>query len=205
MRTAQPADRVEVHDVLPGQDGPGARGVDFRDGVSSRPSRAVAFDVDPTSLASLREGLPGWEIDTINGASPGSLADNWYPGAADFLVVSAGDNASETLGLCRFLSFCTQYSREAREERAEALGPRKTLPAFRPDAPLLVLVPPGQETLVGAALEAGARSCLVLPIHPKDVTSVLARARAGNQPGRHTLNLDQAQLEDRWRDDGGQG
>jgi hypothetical protein len=34
---------------------------------------------------------------------------------------------------------------------------------------------------------------------------MLARAHAGNQPGRHTLNLDQAQREDRWRDDGGQG
>jgi len=40
---------------------------------------------------------------------------------------------------------------------------------------------------------------------PKEVVGVLAHARAGNQPGRHTLNLDQAQIEDRWRDDGGQG
>jgi hypothetical protein len=29
--------------------------------------------------------------------------------------------------------------------------------------------------------------------------------RQGNQPGRHTLNLDPAQREDHWRDDGGQG
>jgi hypothetical protein len=60
-------------------------------------------------------------------------------------------------------------------------------------------------TLVGAALEAGAHSCLMLSVHAKDVASMLVHARAGNQPGRHTLNLDQAQIEGRWRDDGGQG
>jgi hypothetical protein len=58
---------------------------------------------------------------------------------------------------------------------------------------------------VWAALEAGADSCLVLPVHAKGVASMLVHARAGNQPGRHTLNLDQAQIEGRWRDDGGQG
>jgi DNA-binding NarL/FixJ family response regulator len=41
-----------------------------------------------------------------------------------------------------------------------------------------------QEALVRAALDAGANSCLVLPVHPKDLTSVVARARAGNRlPG----------------------
>jgi len=189
--------------VLP----PAERGIAFRDGVSSKPARAVAFDVETASLASLREALPGWQIDTINGATPASLARNWDPGAVDLLVVSARGNVNvtEILGLYRFLSFCTGYSTEAREEGAETLDPRENLPALRPDAPLLVLVAPGQETLVGPALEAGARSCLVLPIHPKEVASMLAHARAGNQPGRHTLNLDQAQIEDRWRDDGGQG
>jgi hypothetical protein len=58
---------------------------------------------------------------------------------------------------------------------------------------------------VWAALEAGADSCLVLPVHAKGMASVLARGRRGNQPGRHTLDLDRAQSEDRWRDDGGQG
>jgi serine phosphatase RsbU (regulator of sigma subunit)/DNA-binding NarL/FixJ family response regulator len=177
----------------------------FREGVSSKPARAVAFDVDAASLASLGEALPGWEIDTINGATPASLADNWDPAAADLLVVSVRDNATETLGLCRFLSICTRYSTEAREEGAETLSPRGNLLAVQPDAPLLVLVPSDQETLVGAVLRAGAHSCLVLPIHPKEVASMLAHARAGNQPGRHTLNLEQAQTEDRWRDDGGQG
>jgi hypothetical protein len=37
------------------------------------------------------------------------------------------------------------------------------------------------------------------------VAGMLARVRQGNQPGRHTLSLDPAQIEDRWRDDGGQG
>jgi hypothetical protein len=68
-----------------------------------------------------------------------------------------------------------------------------------------VLVPSGQGPLVRAALEAGAHSCLLLPIYAKEVASMLVHARAGNQPGRHTLNLEGAQCEDRWRDDGGQG
>ena len=181
------------------------RGITFREGVSSKPSRAIAFDVDAASLASLREALPGWEIDTINGATPSSLVHNWNPGAVDLVVVSASDDAKQILDLCRFLSFCTWYSIDSREEVAAALGSRENLPALRPDAPVLVLVPAGRGRLVGAALEAGARSCLVLPIHPKEVARMLAHARAGNQPGRHTLSLDQAQIEDRWRDDGGQG
>ena len=77
--------------------------------------------------------------------------------------------------------------------------------ARRRNAPLLVLVPVGQESLVRAALEAGADSCLVLPVHAKEVASMLARLQQGNRPGRHTLNLERAQTEDPWRDDGGQG
>jgi hypothetical protein len=167
--------------------------------------RAAAFDLDAASLISLRKALTGWEIDTINGATAASLAHNWDPGAADLLVVSARDNVTETLGLCRFLSFCTEYSTEAREGRAETLGPEEKLPALRPDAPLLVLVPSGHEPLVRAALNAGAHSCLMLPIQAKEVTSMLVHARAGNRPGRRTLNLDRAQREGRWRDDIGQG
>ena len=34
---------------------------------------------------------------------------------------------------------------------------------------------------------------------------MLAHARAGNQPGRHTLSIERAQTDDCWRDDGGQG
>jgi hypothetical protein len=163
--------------------------------------------LDAASLVSLREALPGWEIDAINGATPASLAHNWDPAAADLLVVSARDNATETLGLCRFLSLCTGYSTDAREGGAETSGLHGRRPdqARRADAPLLVLVPSGQGPLVRAALEAGAHSCLLLPIYAKEVASMLVHARAGNQPGRHTLNLEGAQCEDRWRDDGGQG
>src|SRR5262245_58399539 len=70
--------------------------------------------------------------------------------------------------------------------------------------PLLVLVGPAQEALVSAALDAGANSCLVVPVQAEDLVSRVARARAGNRPGRHTLGLDRAQREDSWRDDGGE-
>jgi hypothetical protein len=181
------------------------RGSATRNGLPPKPSRAVAFDVDAASMVSLREALPTWEIATINGATAASLAHHWDPVAADLLIVTARDDATATLGLCRFLSFCTRYATEARDEGAKTLHLRESLPPFRLDAPLLVLAPPGHDTLVGAALEAGARSCLVLPIHAKDVASVLTRVHAAHKPGRHTLNLDQAPMDDHWRDDGGQG
>jgi DNA-binding NarL/FixJ family response regulator len=145
--------------------------------------RAVAFDGDAASLNSLREAFPGWEIEVVSGATTGSLAQDWNPGAADLLVVGAGDHMAETLGLCRGL-------------RSQA---------GRAFTALLVLVPPAQEALVSAALHAGAQGCLVLPVHAKEVASAVSRARAGNQPGRHTLSLEGAQREDQWRDDGGQG
>jgi DNA-binding response OmpR family regulator len=99
------------------------------------------------------------------------------------LIVGARDDEAATLDLCR--------------------GLRKQ--AGRAVTPLLVLVRPAQQALVRNVLKAGADSCLVLPINAKEVASMLVRAQAGNQPGRHTLNLDKAQTEDRWRDDGGQG
>jgi len=170
-------------------------------------SRAVAFDLDAASLASLREALPGWQIKDVCGTSATSLSRAWDPGAVDLLVVAAHENVNETLGLCRFLSFSTSYSKDFRPEAAGPLGLARGLlnQPRRRDAPLLVLSRPGQEAFVRAALEAGAHSCLVLPIHAKEVVSMLAHARAGNQPGRHTLDLEGAQTEDRWRDDGGQG
>ena len=69
---------------------------------------------------------------------------------------------------------------------------------------MLVLVQPGRELLVRAALEAGADSCLVLHVHAKELVTMLSRALAGNRPGRHTLGLDQPQSDDEWRDDGGE-
>lgn len=167
--------------------------------------RALVFDADEATLVGLQETLPGWDLEVVRGASAGSLSRGWDPGVADLLVVSAGTSGSQTLGLCRFLAFCTSYSAEARRS-AESPGLRAALrKPTRADVPLLVLVPPGQETLVGAALEAGAWSCLMLPVRTEDLAGILAQARAGNQPGRHTGNLDRAQEPDRWRDGGGEG
>ena len=145
--------------------------------------RAVAFDVDSASLLRLREAFPEWEIEAVEGATAASLTQDWNLGAADLLIVGARDDEGKTLGLCR--------------------GLRKQ--AGRAVTPLLVLVRPAQLALVREVLKAGANNCLVLPIDAKEVASMLVRAQAGNQPGRHTLNLDKAQTEDRWRDDGGQG
>jgi hypothetical protein len=169
--------------------------------------QAVVFDIDRASLTTLREALPGWHIKVVYGATVGSLPSNWNPGAMDLLVVGVRADVCETLALCRFLACCTSPSRDSRQEAAESWGLRGGLlnQTRWINAPLLVLVSHGQEAFVRAALEAGAHSCLLLPIHAKDVTSVLAHAGAGNQPGRHTLNLDWAQSEDRWQDDGGQG
>jgi DNA-binding NarL/FixJ family response regulator len=162
--------------------------------------------LDTPSLASLQEALPGWEFEVVTGATAASLAHDWSPGAANLLVVRAGEPAAETLGLCRFLVSCGAFSADSRGgvETSGRHGNRQNQPP-RSDAPLLVLVPHGQEALVRAALDAGADSCLTLPINAKEVASMLARGRRGNQPGRHTLDLDRAQAEDRWQDDGGQG
>jgi peptidylprolyl isomerase len=188
----------------------GSRRLDPREIPEGSPqgrcARAIAYDVDAASLASLREALAGWDLVAVNGASASSLARNWDPATADLLVVGVGDDATVTLALCRFVAFCTSYSRDALPAIADAVGAAEMLEYLRRrvNAPLLVLVPPGRETLVAGALEAGAHSCLVLPIFPKEVTAMLARAQAGNQPGRHTLNLEQAQRQDRWRDVGGE-
>jgi hypothetical protein len=171
------------------------------------PCKVIAFDVDAASLAKLREALPGWQINDIYGATVGSLPCDWDPGVADLLVVGVRENVAETLGLCRFLAFCSSYSIESRKEADKTFVMSGSLqdPGPRPDAPLLVLVPPGQENLMEAALKAGAHSCLVLPIHALEVANMLRQARAGKPPSRRTLNLELAQSEDRWRDDGGQG
>jgi DNA-binding response OmpR family regulator len=144
--------------------------------------RAVAFDLDAASLVSLREALPEWEIDVVKGSKAASLDHDWNPSAADLLVVGARDKMAETLGLCRGLR--------------SQVGRAKT--------PLLALLSPAQEALVRVVLEAGANSCLILPVHAKDLVSTFTRALAGNQPGRHTLGLDRAQHQDQWRDDGGE-
>jgi DNA-binding response OmpR family regulator len=145
--------------------------------------KAIAFDVDPASLASLRQAFPDWEVEAVTGASLASLEREWSPGEAALLVVGVRDRVAEALGLCRGL-----------RGQAGLAG-----------TPLLVLVASPREDLVRAALEAGAHGCLALPVHPKDLVRMVSRAREGNSPGRHTLGLDRAQSKDVWRDDGGEG
>lgn len=168
---------------------------------------AVAFDLDTASLRSLQDALPEWEIAVLTGATANSVTHDWNPGEVDLLVVKAREEATKTIALCRVLGRRGVFSRRSGNELADILGPRGSLQsqAQRAHAPLLVLLSPGQEGVVASALEAGAHSCLMLPINPKEVASMLAHTRSGNQPGRHTDNLEQAQGEDRWRDDGGQG
>jgi DNA-binding NarL/FixJ family response regulator len=170
---------------------------------------AVAFDVDAASLLSLREALPEWEIEVLHGATAASLTHDWNPGEADLLVVKAGEDVAETLRLCHFLVLCSAFSTDSREQVAETVGvPRgRQTRARRADAPLLVLVSSGQESLRRAAFAAGADSCLVLPVHAQEVVSRLARVRQGNRRERHALMfcLGRGRREDRWRDDGGQG
>jgi hypothetical protein len=174
---------------------------------NARRLRTVAFDLDAASLTSLREALPEWEIEVANGATAASLVQDWDPGAADLLVVNAREEVAETLGLCRFLVGCGGFAPDSREWAAETLGwhGSRQSQARQGGAPLLVLVPSGREPLVRSALEAGAASCLVLPVHAKELASMWARVGQGHRPGRHTLNLDRAQREDRWQDVGGQG
>jgi hypothetical protein len=168
--------------------------------------RAVAFDVDAASLTSLQEALPWWEVEEVNGATASTPTHGWNPGAADLLVVQARGELAETLGLCRFLISCRGYSTDSRvpaEPRGRTGGWQgQARPA---GAPLLVLVASQQDPLVTAALEAGADHCLILPVHAKDVASMMAHLRQDGQPGRHATNLDRDRSEDLWRDDGGQG
>jgi DNA-binding response OmpR family regulator len=149
--------------------------------MPSRP-KVIALDVDPTSLEGVRQAFPGWQVVAVNGATRESLTRDWDPGEASLLVVGACADVTQMLGLCRGL-------------RSQA---------GRGQTPLLVLVQPGRESLVRAALEVGADSCLVLPVHAKELVTMLSRALAGNRPGRHTLGLDRPQSDDEWRDDGGE-
>src|SRR6266511_3620158 len=105
-------------------------------------SRAIAFDLDAASLSSLREALPAWKIEVVDGATAGSLTCGWNPGAADLLVVKAREEVAETLGLCRFLGFCSDFSTDSREAATASLGQHqgRQNPVWRLDAPLLVLV-----------------------------------------------------------------
>jgi DNA-binding NarL/FixJ family response regulator len=176
-------------------------------------SKAIAFDVDQASLNSLRKALPESVIEEVNGATAASLTRDWNPGTVDLVVVKASKEVVQTLELCRFLVSCGVLGKDApvvtdsQEEKPKTLGlhRRRRHAARRPHSPLLVLVHPSRKSIVKDVLKAGAHSCLMLPINAKEVASMLVRAQEGNQPGRHTLNLEKAQTEDRWRDDGGEG
>lgn len=169
--------------------------------MSNRP-KAIAYDVDATSLLSLRQARPGWQIQALNRATPAFVAGTWRRGAADLLVVGAHGDDTATLRVCRLLTAHPgSWEGLRREPRS---GPKQDGWPCDRAAPLLVLVSAGEETPVGAALEAGAHSCLVRPIHPQDVVRMLAHARAGTQSGRHTLGLEGVQGADAWRDDGGE-
>ncbi len=176
-------------------------------------SKAIAFDLDRSSLISLRKALPDCVIEVVKGATAASLTRDWNPGTVDLFVLKAHKQVAQTLELCRFLVSCGVLGKEApvvtdsQEELPKTLGRHRSRPNVgrRPHSPLLVLVPPSKKSIVTDVLKAGAHSCLMLPINAKDVASMLVHAQAGNQPGRHTLDLERAQTEDRWRDDGGQG
>jgi len=176
-------------------------------------SKAIAFDVDQASLISLRKALPDSVIEVVNGATAASLTHDWNPGTVDLFVVAPREDLAETLSLCRFLVSCGVLARDdqdapdTQEERPKAVGRHRSRShrGRRPHTPLLVLVPLTRKKIVRRMLKAGAHSCLLLPIDAKDVTRMLAHAQAGNQPGRHTDSLERAQVEDRWRDDGGEG
>lgn len=176
-------------------------------------SKAIAFDVDQATLISLRAALPGLVIEEVDGATAASLSRDWDPETVDLFIVNAREELAQTLELCRFLVSCGVLGRDgpvvtdSQEETPKILGLHRHRPNVgrRRHSPLLALIPPSRKSIVRDLLEAGADSCLVLPINFKDVASMLAHAQAGNEPGRHTLDLERAQTEDRWRDDGGQG
>jgi PleD family two-component response regulator len=176
-------------------------------------SKVIAFDVDRASLISLRKALPDSAIEVVYGATAASLTRDWNPGTLDLVVVKAREEVAQTLELCRFLVSCGVLGRSApvvtdsQEEMPKTLGlhRRRRHVGRRLHSPLLVLVALSRKSVVADVLKAGAHTCLMLPINAKDVTSMLVHAQAGNQPGRHTLDLERAQTEDRWRDDGGQG
>jgi DNA-binding NarL/FixJ family response regulator len=176
-------------------------------------SKVIAFDVDQASLIRLRKALPESVIEVVNDATAASLTRDWNPGTVDLVVVKARKEVTQTLELCRFLVSCGVLARDApavtdsQEQAPKTLGlhRRRRHVGRRPHSPLLVLVSPRRKSIVRDMLKAGAHSCLMLPINAKDVASMLVHAQTGNQPGRHTLNLEGAQTEDRWRDDGGEG
>jgi len=177
-------------------------------GAPPRNGRVIAIDPDPASVAGLRQGLPGWRLEVISGATADSFPCDWHPGAASLLVVHARADSPETWDLCRFLASCTSLSDGLRRETTASPARRWRLPneVRRADIPLLVLVPAGQGRLIRLALAAGAHHGLVLPITARGMTAVLVAIQADRPPRLPGLRLFEApDGEDRWADDGGRG
>jgi CheY-like chemotaxis protein len=157
-----------------------------------RRRKAVAFGMDPESLADLRQALPGWRIHCFHGTTVGSMPHDWDPGEADLFVVCLRENVTEVLGLCRFLARWPSCESDPPEDLPETsrLDGKHEDATCRPDVPLLVLVSSGQDTLVGAALEVGARACLQQPISSEDMADFLNRAPMDNLSRRERKEGD---------------
>lgn len=175
-------------------------------------SKAIAFDVDKSSLISLRRALPDSLIEVVNGATAASLGRDWQPGTVELLVVNAHEDAAQTLDLCRFLVSRGVIDKDApmvtgsSPALPQTLEQNKSQPngTSRPHTLLLVLIPPYRKNIVSDLLKAGAHRCLMLPISAKDVAGMMVQSQAGILANRHALDVERAQAEDRWRDDGGQ-
>ena len=141
--------------------------------------KVITLDVDPDSLARLREALPGWVFQAADEGAADLLGRDWEPAAAGLVVVGPRARRGEALGLCRWLR----------------------VQAGRAHTPLLVLVPAGQEAQVRSVLAAGADHCLVLPVRATDLALVADDARAEDRERR----LDQDRYTSAWQDDGGKG
>ncbi len=208
--------KVQLHSICPPESGPTDPSREEKSARENsrtskkagtpRRGRAIIFDVDEESLVTLRKALPEWKIEIVRGATSLSLCRDWNPAEADLLVVGVCEDNAEMLGLCRFLSFSSSFSEDFRLDPV-ASGILRDIrnEVGRSTTPIIVLVRPGQESLIEPTLKAGADSCLVIPIHYKEVRNMLGRMEEDNQPGRHTLNLQHPQSEDLWRDCGGEG
>lgn len=145
-------------------------------------AKVVALDVDPGSLATLRHAFPECQVEATRGTTPGLLAREWQREPVDLVVIGARADVAATSRLCRGVRNQTGWA----------------------DTPLLVLVLPSHEASIMAAIDAGANSCLVVPIQEDELQNVMARFVLGNCPGRHTLDSDRPQREDPCRDNGGE-
>jgi len=163
--------------------------------------KAIMFDVDLASTLRLKEALPGWRFETMNGATADSIARGWKPGSVDLLVLGILDDGAAALKLCRSLAFCTVLSEVDGQEPqhlARADGDcRRGMP--RLDAPILFLVSSDQQSLSQFALECGAHRCLVRPLRIKNMTDMLARIHPGHEKTVRQMprNSDSPSFNDR--------